>query len=159
MAPVPRRRLIARYAEGYDQVAAALQGFPADLMVNHPLPGKWSAREIVHHLGDSETLSGLRLRRLLTEDHPVIAGYDQDRWAILLRYNLRDHAPALEAFRRARETTLQLLSTMTEEDWERAGWHSESGLYTTQRWLEIYAEHAHQHAEQIGRLKEALAKR
>jgi len=47
---------------------------------------------------------------------------------------------------------------MTEADWRKLGWHSESGSYHTERWLEIYAVHAHGHAEQIERLKAALEK-
>jgi hypothetical protein len=154
-----RDRLIARYAAGYEEVARAIKGFPEDRLGHHPFPGKWSAREIVHHLGDSETISGQRLRRLLSEEYPVIQGYDQDAWAILLRYNLRDHRPALEAFRCARETTLQLLHAMGEEDWTRSGWHSDSGLYSATTWLKIYAAHAHNHAAQIDRLRDALTAR
>ena len=151
-----RSNLIEQYAVGYDEVVKALKGFPDELLTHHPIEGKWSAREIVHHLSDSEGASAQRLRKLITEEFPVIQGYDQDRWAILLRYNLRDHAPALEVFRGVRATTLQVLRGMTEEDWECTGWHSESGLYPATRWLEIYADHAHNHAAQIVRLREAL---
>ena len=101
--------------------------FHADSLGAHPIAGKWSAREIVHHLGDSETTSAWRLRRLLVEDNPLIQGYDQDQFATRLHYNERDMAPALEAFRCARESTMQLLGIMTEDDWKRAGTHSESG--------------------------------
>ena len=154
-----REQQIEQYAEGYAEVVKALKGFPDDLLAHHPFPGKWSAREIVHHLADSESTAAGRLRPPLTEEYPVTPGYDQDRPAILLRYNLRDHAPALEAFRGARETTLQVLREMTADDWACSGWHSESGLYTADRWLEIYSVHAHNHASQIQRLKEALAKK
>lgn len=159
MTKEERGRLVERYAAGYDEVVKALKGFPDELLAHHPFPNKWSAREIVQHLADSETTSALRLRRLLTEEYPIIQGYDQDRWAILLRYNLREHAPALEAFRAARETTTQLLRGMTDDDWKSVGWHTESGLYSATRWLEIYADHAHNHASQIVRLREALTKR
>jgi hypothetical protein len=47
---------------------------------------------------------------------------------------------------------------MSDEEWRAAGWHTEIGLYTAERWLEIYAEHAHGHAEQIRRLRAALSK-
>jgi cysteine sulfinate desulfinase/cysteine desulfurase-like protein len=67
-------------------------------------------------------------------------------------------APALEAFRYARETTAQLLGLMTEDDWKRAGTHTESGAYSMEDWLKIYAKHAHNHAAQIQRLREALDK-
>ncbi len=78
MTPEERNDLIAKYAAGYDEVMNALNGFPADSLGAHPIPGKWSAREIVHHLGDSETTSAWRLRKLLVEDNPLIQGYDQD---------------------------------------------------------------------------------
>lgn len=153
-----RNQLIATYAAGYDEVVDALRNFPEEHMTAHPIPGKWSAREIVHHLADSESTSALRLRRLLAEERPVIQGYDQDQYATLLRYNEREMAPALEAFRSARATTTQLLGLMSEEDWKRAGEHTESGPYGTEQWLEIYAAHAHNHAEQIRRLRSALSK-
>ena len=156
MTPEERKDLIAQYAAGYDEVTNALNGFPADSLGAHPIDGKWSAREIVHHLGDSETTSAIRLRRLLVEDNPSIQGYDQDEYATRLRYNERDMAPALEAFRFAREATVQLIELMTDDDWKRAGTHSETGPYSTEDWLRIYAMHAHNHAAQIRRLREAL---
>lgn len=160
MTVAEREKLIERYEAGYGEVATALEGFPADHMAAHPFHGKWSAREIVHHLADSETWSGIRLRKLLAEAYPVIHGYDQEAWAILLRYNLReDIRPSLDAFRAARESTAQLLRAMSDEDWNRKGWHSEHGVYTVMTWLQIYAAHAHDHASQILRLKEALTAR
>ncbi len=151
-----RQALVAQYAAGYEEVRASLEGFPEDGLGAHPLPGKWSAREIVHHLADSEMTSAIRLRRLLCEERPHIQGYDQDAYAARLRYNERDTAPALEAFRAARSTTAQLLEAMTDEDWSREGTHSESGRYTAEDWLRIYAAHAHGHAAQLRRLKETL---
>lgn len=157
MTQEERRELIAKYAAGYDEVVKALEGFPADKLTAHPIAGKWSAAEIVQHLADSEMTSAIRLRRLLVEDKPVIQGYDQDLFATRLLYNERDIAPAMEAFRGARATTTQLLERMTDADWRREGTHTESGHYTAEDWLEIYATHAHGHADQIRRLRAALA--
>jgi uncharacterized damage-inducible protein DinB len=157
MTAEERQKLIAQYTDGYNEVMQKLKGFPADSLTAHPIQGKWSAAEILHHLADSETTSGLRLRRLLVEENPLIQGYDQEAFAARLNYNNRDVAPALEAFRSARATTSQLFDSMTDEDWRREGTHSESGSYTAEDWLAIYAVHAHNHASQIGRLREALA--
>jgi hypothetical protein len=156
MTTQERQKLIAQYKEGYNEVSRSLEGFPDDSLTAHPIEGKWSAAEIVHHLADSESTSGLRLRRLLVEDHPLIVGYDQDAYADRLNYNNREMAPALEAFRSARATAAQLFEFMTEEDWQREGTHSESGSYSVEDWLRIYAAHAHNHAAQIRRLRVAL---
>jgi len=157
MTPEERNELIARYEDGYQEVVNALEGFPAESLGAHPIPGKWSAKEIVHHLADSEGTSANRLRRLLVEDNPVIAGYDEAEYARKLKYNERDMSPALDAFRAARATTAQLLSMMSDADWNREGTHSESGRYTAEQWLAIYAAHAHNHAAQIKRLRDALS--
>lgn len=149
-----RTELINRYARGFAAVVGALENFPHEMLTRHFIQGKWSAAEIVQHLADSEMTSAIRLRKLLSEDFPVIAGYDQDVYAQKMRYNTRDIAPALLAFRAARETSLQLLEQLDEADWKRSGWHTEHGVYTVEMWLEIYAAHAPGHAAQIARLRQ-----
>src|SRR4029453_11880957 len=88
-----RNALVAKYKDGYDQVASALEGATDAELDHQPAPGKWTAREIVHHLADSEMTSAIRLRRLLAEDRPVIVGYDQEEFARKLHYD-RPIAPA-----------------------------------------------------------------
>jgi hypothetical protein len=152
-----RQQLIEQYELGFDEVERALADFPREQLTAKPIPGKWSASEIVHHLADSEMRAAVRLRQLLTEDRPVIQAYDQELYAARLNYNARDIAPALEAFRGARSTTAQLLAHMSDADWAREGTHPEHPRYTADNWLEIYAAHAHNHAAQIRRLREALS--
>ncbi|HEX8294607.1 MAG TPA: DinB family protein [Pyrinomonadaceae bacterium] len=153
-----RRALIEQYKAGYEEVARSLEGMDEESMAARPIPGKWSAREIVQHLADSEMNSAIRLRKLLTEDDPQIQGYDQEHYAASLRYNERPVGPALDALRGARATSAQLLDHMADADWSRAGTHSESGRYTAEDWLRIYAGHAHNHAAQIRRLREKMQK-
>ena len=156
MDAAQRAKLIQQYRDGYSQVARALDGFPAAKLTARPFTGKWTAAEIVHHLADSEMTSAIRIRKLLAEPFPVIQAYDQERFAEVMHYQERPIEPSLQAFRYARESTAQLFEHMSEADWRKLGWHSEAGSYHTERWLEIYAAHAHGHAEQIERLKGAL---
>ncbi len=48
-----------------------------------------------------------------------------------------------------RAASAALLATLTPEEWDRRGVHTESGDYSVDRWLEIYASHPHEHADQI----------
>jgi hypothetical protein len=143
-----RKKLVDQYKEGYRVVAEALLGASDEELDARPGPGKWSAREIVHHLADSEMTSAVRLRTLLAADNPAIFGYDQDQFARRLFYD-RPIEASLEVFKGARRTTAEILDRMSEDDWQRQGTHSEHGRYDVARWLEIYAAHAHQHADQI----------
>lgn len=159
MTPEERERLIDRYAGGYSEVERSLERFPENQLTSHPIEGKWSACEIVQHLADSEMTSAIRIRKLIAQDRPAIESYDQEAFAVRLRYNERDIQPAMDAFRGARSSTAQLLCTLSEEEWKREGSHPEHATYTAEDWLRIYAEHAHNHAAQIRRLHEAIKNR
>lgn len=143
-----RERLVAVYRDGYRAVVDALHGATEEQLAAKPGPGKWSARDIVHHLADSEMTAAVRLRLLLAVDRPTIHAYDQDTFAERLYYD-RPHEASLEAFRYARECTAQLLERLTEDEWRREGTHTEAGSYSVTKWLETYATHAHSHARQI----------
>jgi DinB superfamily len=144
-----RQKLITQYSDGYRVVAEALAGATDEQLDARPAPGKWTAREVVHHLADSEMTAASRLRLLVATDRPQILGYDQDQFARKLFYD-RPIAASLEAFKAARRTTAEILERMSDADWARAaGTHTEHGPYTADSWLEIYAAHAHAHAEQI----------
>ena len=150
-----RHRLITQYKDGYRAVAEALTGATDEELDAHPAPGKWSAREIVHHLADSEMTSAIRLRLILASDRPHILGYDQDEFARRLKYD-RPIEASLEAFKAARRTTAEIMDRMTDDEWSREATHTEHGQYTLDRWLEIYAAHAHDHASQIKVARGAL---
>ena len=154
MDATTRAKLVAQYKDGYRVVMEALAGATDGELDARPAPGKWSAREIVHHLADSEMTSAVRLRLLLASENPAILGYDQDEYARRLHYE-RPIAASLDAFKAARQTTGELLDLMTEADWLREGTHSEVGRYTPEKWLEIYGVHAHDHAQQIHRARRA----
>ena len=143
-----RRQLIDQYRDGYAEVMAALEGATDAELDRRPAPNKWTSREIVHHLADSEMTSAIRLRRLIAEDNPVIVGYDQEQFARALKYD-RPITASLAAFKAARETTTEILERLTDAEWARTGTHTEAGPFGVLNWLEIYAVHAHGHAEQI----------
>jgi hypothetical protein len=149
-----RERLVAQYRDGYLVISEALLKITPEGLDARRGPGRWSAREIVHHLADSEMTAAIRLRRLLAEDRPAIQGYDQDEFARRLHYD-RPHEASLELFRCVRQATAELLERLQPSDWLREGTHSEMGRYTVEIWLSIYAEHAHKHARQIREARSA----
>lgn len=148
MDTAERERLIALYRDGYRAIVEAMHGAGEAELSARPAPNRWSAREIIHHLADSEMTAAVRLRLLLATDRPAIQGYDQDAFSARLHYD-RPHEASLEAFRYARECTAQLLERLTEEEWLREGTHSEVGTFGVFQWLETYGPHAHRHARQM----------
>jgi len=152
-----RNKLVEQYKDGYRVVAEALVGASDEELDGRPAPGKWTAREVVHHLADSEMTAAIRARLLVAVDRPQIVGFDQDEFTRRLHYD-RPIEASLEAFKGARRSTAELLERLSDAEWAREGTHTEHGRYTLERWLEIYAAHAHQHAEQILAARDAARK-
>ena len=149
-----RAELVARYKAGHATLLASLAGIDEVGLDARPADGGWTPREVVQHTADSEMTAAIRLRRLVAEENPVIAGYDGDTFAVRLHYADRPIEPALDAIAAARSTTAQILDELTEADWTRTGTHTESGPYGVERWLETYAVHCDEHADQIRRARE-----
>jgi hypothetical protein len=144
-----RARLMERYGGGIGAVEEALAGVTDEELDRRPAePDGWTARQVVHHLADSEAMAYTRLRRLVADDDPQLAGYDEPVWATRLHYD-RPIEPSLAVVRAVRSSSLQLLGSLTDAEWARTGTHSESGPYSVDRWLEIYADHCADHANQI----------
>ena len=143
-----RKKLVDLYREGYGAVAEALLKITPEEMDAKPGPGRWSVREIIHHLADSEMTAAVRLRLLLAQDRPTIHGYDQDEFARRLYYD-RPHEVSLELFQIVRQSTAEILDRLKPAEWVREGTHTEAGSYGVEGWLKIYSAHAHKHARQI----------
>jgi hypothetical protein len=144
-----RAALIASYVAGPAVIRASVADMSDADLDARPADGGWTPREVVHHTADSEMTAGIRLRRLIAEDDPLIVGYDGDEFARRLHYADRPIEPALDAIAATRATTAQILAGLTEAEWGRTGTHSESGPYGIERWLEIYSAHCDEHADQI----------
>jgi hypothetical protein len=144
-----RDELIAVYRAGHGAVIEALRGIREEEL-DRSASGEWTPRQIAHHLADSEMMSAIRLRRLVTEEEPLLTGYDEVEFARALTRD-RPIEPSIQAMRWARESSAQILDRLTEQEWTRAGSHAESGEYSVERWLEIYSAHPHDHAAQIKR--------
>jgi uncharacterized damage-inducible protein DinB len=151
MSGKEREALIEQYAQGPKRVREALAKVPQEARKWRPGPGKWSVHEVVVHCADAETNAAMRLRYLLAEKDPLIVGYDQAEWARLFDYQAQPIEESLTAAAAARNRTVPLLKRMTDADWAKEGKHTESGRYTAEDWLRIYAAHLEGHARQIER--------
>jgi len=111
----------------------------------------WSARQVIHHVADSEAQSYARLRRLIAEPGTQIQGYDEGAWGEnkTLGYSELPIEKSLAVFKAVRSSSLEILKRLSESQLVNAGVHSESGNYTIKNWLENYIKHPVEHAEQI----------
>ena len=117
-------------------------------------PEGWSARQIIHHLADSEAQSYARIRRLVAEpEGSIIQGYDENLWAIApqLGYESAPVENSIAVFAAVRAGSLDIIKRLNEADLEKAGEHSESGRFTIGMWLAGYTNHPKDHGDQLVR--------
>jgi uncharacterized damage-inducible protein DinB len=121
-------------------------------------PGKWSIRQVLRHLADSDLVWGYRVRMVLAHDRPTITGYDQDLWADRLHYDQAPIDGSLEEFRVLRRSNLRLIAAASPADRQRVGVHAERGEESVAHMIRLYAGHDLLHLGQIERIRTALAR-
>ena len=118
-----------------------------------PAPNKWSPREILTHLADTEISFAFRYRQALADDDHVIQPFDQDRWA--KSYAAYTAEQALAMFATLREWNLVLLRSLTPEQLARKVTHPERGAMTLKTIFETAAGHDLNHLKQLEAAKKA----
>ena len=76
-----------------------LMAIPDEKASTRPAPGKWSPKEVIGHLIDSASNNHGRFVRAQSAEDLVFAGYDQDAWVRLQRYNDRPWMELLSLWR------------------------------------------------------------
>ena len=117
--------------------------------------GGWTVRQVVHHLVDSHLNSYIRFKLAMTEDHPTIKPYHEERWAEL--YEAK-HAPvgvSLAMLEALHERWVLFLKNLSEEDLKRTFHHPESKRdFELRTILALYAWHGNHHLAHITSLME-----
>ncbi len=145
------KKLLENYKSGYNELQNALRELPLEMWDYKPAPDKWSIKDIIVHIVDSEVNGYIRFRKIIAENGSEITAYDQDLWADKLSYESRSADTNLELFRLLRVLNYSLLIGLPEGAWNNIMNHPERGKVTLKENLEIYTEHIPAHINQMKR--------
>jgi hypothetical protein len=150
---------LALFRRGPEILDKAIAGVSEEESKFVPAPGKWTIRQIVRHLTDTEIVAGMRLRQVIAEERPLMAVFDQDLWADHLHYSDCDVFDSAMKFRLLRDDMSDVLTPLPAGAFERVGLHPERGACTLGEWVSRFGTHVEKHAGQIQRIREAWSRR
>lgn len=131
------------------RLAAAVAELSDEQLDTEYRPGGWTVRQTVHHLADSHANSIIRFKLALTEDSPpTIKPYFEERWAELADSRLPIE-PSLAIIRGVHLRLHALLKSMRDGDFERELVHPDSGRFSVDKLLALYAWHGRHHVAHI----------
>jgi hypothetical protein len=127
---------------------AAIVGRTDDVRLGRsPAPGKWSIREILCHLADTDLVFGFRLRQTVAESAHVIQPFDQSAWAA--PYDTLTASDALAAFSAVRRWNLLFIDAVLPAALTKTVTHPERGTMTFATIIDTMAGHDLNHILQI----------
>ena len=134
-------------AETPSRLSVLLDALSRDGAERAPAPGKWSARQILCHLADTELAFAFRLRQALAEPHHVIQPFDQDKWAA--SYGAFEARAAVDVFGTVRKWNITLIETVPAATLSKPLTHPERGQMTFQTLIDTMAGHDLNHLRQL----------
>jgi len=145
---------LALQAAAPDRLATLVDGLTTAQLARRPSADKWSIQEIVAHLAEDELVGSYRLRMVLSSPGAALQAFDQDVWARTGRYSERDVRSSLELFRVLRHANLELLRSLSAEEWNMHGVHAERGVESVRDMAMHFAGHDINHFKQIEAIRQ-----
>lgn len=141
---VPEGDLIATLRASATELQSLLAGLRAGEGDFRYAPGKWSIKDVVQHVSDTERIFAYRLLRIARGDTTPLAGFDQDPYVATADAGRRSIAELVEEHAAVREATIQLLRQLDDAALARAGTASENPV-TARALAWIIAGHERHH--------------
>ena len=152
-----KKALIGEIAEASAELRAAVKGLSEAQLDTPYRPGRWTVRQVTHHVPDSHMNAYIRFKLALTENEPAIKAYEQQLWAELADTRETPIEVSLAMLDSLHDRWVRLLRSITPEQWKRAFRHPELGLVTLERNLALYAWHGKHHVAHITGLRERMS--
>jgi hypothetical protein len=104
-----------------ETVARLLGGVPESRAGHRYAPGKWSVKEVVGHLADTERIMAYRALRIARGDTTPLPGFDENAFVRGAAFDLRSLGSLADEWAAVRRATLALLRPLDAETSRRTG--------------------------------------
>ncbi|MEE8061392.1 MAG: DinB family protein [Gemmatimonadales bacterium] len=125
---VPEGNVIDVLANQFDDTDRLLRPLSDDQAAFRYAPGKWSVKEIVAHLSDTERVFATRALHFARGYRASLPGYNQDDYVEQAASDNHPLQALLDEFQTVRRATVTLFRNLPPEAWERRGIADEVGF-------------------------------
>jgi hypothetical protein len=138
------------------KVEAAVKGL-TDAQLDTPTgEGKWSIRQLVHHIADANMNAFIRMKLTASEEKPILKPYNQDRWMAQADGVSGPVDSSINILKGLHPRWTLFLRSLPDTAWQREGIHLENGKVTLEAILKLYANHGQSHLQQILDFKQKM---
>ena len=141
---VPSENILTVLEQGGAQTQKVLGAIDETKSQHRYAPGKWSIREVVGHMADSERVFTYRALRFARSDATELPGFDQDVWAKTTNAHSCTLVSLLDDLKTLRAATISLFRGFEDAAWDRSGIASKNPV-TVRALAYIVAGHEHHH--------------
>jgi hypothetical protein len=118
---VPEGDIVATLERQLDSTIALLSGIDESQANKRYEPGKWSIKELVGHLIDSERIFAYRALRFARNDQTPLSGFEQDDYVRDAVFDDRTLADLTDEFEHVRKANISLFGSLSDEAYSRRG--------------------------------------
>jgi len=118
---VPGEDLLTALREGSEATRRLIEPLPESRGDFRYAPDKWSLKEVLLHVSDTERVFAYRALRFSRKDLTPLPGFDQDQWMAGGGFDARSLKSLVAELRAVRAASLALFESLDEEAWDRAG--------------------------------------
>lgn len=117
----PDLGLVEALESSYEETLSFLKNIPEDKILFRYAPEKWSLKEIVQHLIDTERMFQYRALRISRNDKSPIQGYDHNVYVEESQADHRTYSSLLEEYNHLRKSTILFYTNMFPGQVNRIG--------------------------------------
>src|ERR1017187_9610677 len=130
----------------WEQLVAFMQGVSEDAASVPQAEGKWSVKQVLGHLCDTERVMSYRMLRFARGDQKELHGFEQDDYVAAGGFNTRVRHDLMVEFKNIRGATIALVGSISPEAEVRTGIANGKSV-SVRALVYIIAGHAQRHLE------------
>jgi hypothetical protein len=118
---VPDGDIVATLSKQLDDTLSLIRSLPESRGEFRYEEGKWSIKEVIGHITDSERVFAYRALRFARGDETPLAGFEQDDYVRNGGFDKRTLSDIASEYEHVRRSTISLFANLDEEAWSRLG--------------------------------------